>query len=1461
MLSSQNVRASAGQNAAGAVEGGSQPADRMRYRAETSPLQAPITAAFIGLLLVEAVRWAGDAYAQMVDAEGGDGAGAAMSLDLMAAAWRRLGLGDGAAGPFESGGGNGIEFADLSIEDMQFLGSEAIVVDAATAAALGQVNLGDLAVTVEGLTFNSGGGVGFSMPDLTGLGLVDEFSIPDIDDTLNPFGEFQLGTSGDDVLVGTDDDDVLLGLDGDDLIFGLDGDDVIEGGNGNDTIDAGGGNDRVTGDAGDDVISGGGGNDFLDGGEGNDRIDGGSGSDTVQGGGGSDTLSGGPGGEPVVDNLWGYNDNDVYYVNSPSDVPTGEGSFSDLGDVAIFTPAFASVLNDGPLYLWNDDAQSAILQNGYIPSNTYALQSGVENIIVGGDFDAHVYGNNDANAVFGNAGANWLYGLDGNDQLQGAGGSDWLEGGGGDDNLAGGTGADILAGGLGNDRYVFALGETGSDSIVDYQGINTLAFTGAAGDGLSLSIEGADLVAFWQGSVRARVVDYTSSGAIFQIETQEGTYALAPKTTNAAPELGVGLAGIPDGIESTAYGWKLPDNAFVDPDGGALTVQAVDLPAFMSFNPVTQTLSGTPGDAAAGTYEVVFRATDPGGLSVETTATFEIAAKNDAPSIEGELPPATVGAGAVLASTFSVEIADADQGDTHSVELRSADGAALPSWLDWSYDPTTGEMSLGGTAPDAGVDLALAVVVTDSGGAAATAPLTLTVIAAPVAEADAMQLDAGTGATLNVLANDTGAGGLSIAAPQSFQTASGLQVNLASDGTMTVQAGETFRALGAGDSATETVSYEAVDGFGQSVTGSVSIEIAGVNDAPVTGADNATLAAGTDIAVDVLANDTDPDQGDTLSLVGVEAPASGTSVTVQGDSIIYDPGELFSYLAAGERFSETVTYTVEDDTGVQTEGTLNVTVVGTEDRPLVVDDAFAVDAGVVTSLDVLANDFDPDGGALNVVAAAGWQSDLGAALSVAANGEIVYDSGAAFKEVAAGEVVVDRFDYAVQDGSDTVTGTAEVTVTGINDAPETTGRAPETLIGTAGTAFAFAAAPLFSDADSGDVLTYSATSANGTSLPAWLSVDPQTGAVTGTGEAGLWELTLTATDEAGASVSQSLSLDVTPAASAPPIAALPLDANGDFAPSVLANADGVVATVTNQFYNFFSDGEAAYYLEGGDRAAADSGYTKQLDGAFSMPDGEIAHVELTGNRPIEIIGDAADNIILGNSADNRLVGGAGNDILGGGDGDDELIGGDGDDSLAGGFGSDILDGGEGADVYHLGLNDGGVDFIFDSDGGALIFDGVDQDSISFAQNGDDLTLSVEGTDRAVIADTTEADVAWGESDDGAALLFGGVAFAQASLRFEVAAEPMADLLAEQLGEPDEPDDILSEFLGTGPSPEATAAGASASPAAFEPDGSQDSGSAAVMLMPLAAAGAGGVTAEAQAGGLGENTQDDAYAYG
>ncbi|MGF1560724.1 MAG: calcium-binding protein [Geminicoccaceae bacterium] len=185
----------------------------------------------------------------------------------------------------------------------------------------------------------------------------------------------------------------------------------------------------------------------------------------------------------------------------------------------------------------------------------------------------------------------------------------------------------------------------------------------------------------------------------------------------------------------------------------------------------------------------------------------------------------------------------------------------------------------------------------------------------------------------------------------------------------------------------------------------------------------------------------------------------------------------------------------------------------------------------------------------------------------------------------------------------------------------------------------------------------------------------------------------------------------------------------------------------------------------------------------------VENVTLEGTADYDIIADSRANELTGNSGDNRLEGGGGDDILRGFRGDDELIGGAGDDWLAGGDGDDWLQGGGGDDVYAFGLNDIGVDTIFDWQGAnTLDIDGADSTAISFEiLPSGDLSISAQGS-ALVIWQGYEA-APWSLAS---LALDDGTFAAEAFLPESIADADTGDAIADEPPSAETPDDASDE---------------------------------------------------------------------
>jgi Ca2+-binding RTX toxin-like protein len=258
--------------------------------------------------------------------------------------------------------------------------------------------------------------------------------------------------------------------------------DTLYGSSGNDHIAGGEEDDRLFGRGGDDHLQGGAGLDWLEGNEGQDVLEGGAGTDILSGGTGDDRLFADSMGDwnavfdtdaaPAGDSRdWlAGGEGDDMLVGSTGDNGFGGGAGSDLimggaGNDEIFGDA--DWLATDFDWSWSDQQGTRI----YVPI------TGVDDP-PGGDADT-IYGGGGNDFVHGQAGDDVIFGDSGDDYLVGNAGSDMLNGGAGDDQLFGDDsstdfsthGSDLIDGGDGND---YLVGHAGDDRIIGGEGNDTL---------------------------------------------------------------------------------------------------------------------------------------------------------------------------------------------------------------------------------------------------------------------------------------------------------------------------------------------------------------------------------------------------------------------------------------------------------------------------------------------------------------------------------------------------------------------------------------------------------------------------------------------------------------------------------------------------------------------------------------------------------------------------------------------------------------------------------------------------------------------------------------------------------------------------------------------------------------------------------------------------------------------------
>lgn len=336
-------------------------------------------------------------------------------------------------------------------------------------------------------------------------------------------------------------------------------------------------------------------------------------------------------------------------------------------------------------------------------------------------------------------------------------------------------------------------------------------------------------------------------------------------------------------------------------------------------------------------------------------------------------------------------------------------------------------------------------------------------------------------------------------------------VRLNSDGSYSFTPVANFHGAG------PVISYTVHDRQGGTDSSTLTFFVVPANDAPASPAlPPLTSQDGAVISHDVTGMFYDLD-GDALAFT-VDALPPGLSFNPANGLVT---GMIASDASQGGTGGiYTVTVTARDGHGGLLSRSFTWTV--TNPAPLAADDALSLLEDSSATVTVLVNDFDADGDPLSVTSAAANHGTV----TINPDGTLTYTPGANYSGH-------DTILYGVtdSDGGNAMAGVA-VTVAAVNDIPAALPL--PTRDSRDGATVALPVAHFFADADTGntapDVLTYSASG-----LPRGLSISPLTGLIGGTiahdasldGRDGVHTVTVTATDNAGASVQGTFAWTVT----------------------------------------------------------------------------------------------------------------------------------------------------------------------------------------------------------------------------------------------------------------------------------------------------------------------------------------------
>ncbi|MBW8682987.1 Ig-like domain-containing protein [Chitinophaga rhizophila] len=444
-----------------------------------------------------------------------------------------------------------------------------------------------------------------------------------------------------------------------------------------------------------------------------------------------------------------------------------------------------------------------------------------------------------------------------------------------------------------------------------------------------------------------------------------------------------------------------------------LSGSIADINAFLVANRVNYLSSQHPPATVLLTVQISDNGNTGSGGAMQATATVPlgITPVNDAPvAVDDSLTIAEdqIGTGNVLTNDTDIEgdalTASLVTAPVNGTVVLNADGS-------FTYTPN---------ADYNGLD-SLIYQVCDNGTPSLcdTAVLRLTITPvndAPVAVDDSLTIAEDQIGTGNVLTNDTDIEGDALTASLVTAPVNGTVV-LNADGSFTYTPNADYNGL-------DSLVYQVCDNGTPSLcdTAVLRLTITPVNDAPVAVDDSLTIAEDQVGTGNVLTNDTDI-EGDALTASLVTAPVNGTVMLNADGSFTYTPNADYNGL-------DSLVYQVCDngtpslcDTAV-----LRLTITPVNDAPVAVDDSLTISEDQVGTGNVLTNDTDIEGDALNA-----------SLVTVPVNGTVVLNADGSFTYTPNADYNgLDSLVYQVCDnGTPSLCDTAvlRLTITPVNDAP------------------------------------------------------------------------------------------------------------------------------------------------------------------------------------------------------------------------------------------------------------------------------------------------------------------------------------------------------------------------------------------------------------------------------------------
>ena len=465
-----------------------------------------------------------------------------------------------------------------------------------------------------------------------------------------------------------------------------------------------------------------------------------------------------------------------------------------------------------------------------------------------------------------------------------------------------------------------------------------------------------------------------------------------------------------------------------------LTYSATTIPGWLSFNPTTHVLSGTPTNANVGAHDVTLTVSDNNGGMATQSFTINVANTNDAPiwgTVETlETQEYSEDSGSHIYD-LDETATDVDVGDTLTYTISSENIAEVDCEISGTSLTMTSVNNFNGET-SCTLQVSDGTLTAQNGILISVTPVN----DAPVAVDDSRITNEDNFINIDVLSNDNDVDAGDVL------TITSVDVSQGTIGTVTFTINSVTYTPLMNYVGTDTFTYTISDGHGGTDVATVTITVTSESDLPIATADTFSTDEDTSLtitAAELLTNDADGD-GDILGVLSCNPQEDDTttstdesttgsilptidSTTSLVTSVVYTPSSNFN---GQDIFICTIKDDATTDDATTDEATVTINVDSVNDLPTANGQIVSTNEDIAKEITLTGSDVENPATLNYAVTVNPTQGSLSGFNS--ATGVVTYTPNANYN----GQ---DSFTFTVSDGTDTSSAIVSITITPVNDEP------------------------------------------------------------------------------------------------------------------------------------------------------------------------------------------------------------------------------------------------------------------------------------------------------------------------------------------------------------------------------------------------------------------------------------------